>query len=132
MAGTDPQTLVSAFAALISMAALILAAFAWYGSAAKKVRLVEDQVLAELRSYKARADQVDDKIGQWQVTVTDLLNQVEDFFERTVRERKRIQQQNARAAAVDQPPDQAAVDMSTLPRHEQLRLVDEHFRRMGN
>jgi len=118
-------------AALLAVLALVSTVFTWFTSRAKKVRLVEDQVLSELRSYKARADGVDTRIGEWQVTVSDLLNQVEDFFERTVKERKRIVQQNARAEQAQQPAEQDAVDMALLPRAEQLQLVDEHFRKMG-
>jgi len=128
--GTSPHLLISGAGALFGLLALAGACFTWFASRAKKVRLVEDQVLSELRAYKARADQVDQRIGEWQVTVSGLLDQVEDFFERTVKERKRIAQQNVRAER--QEEEVASVDqMATLPRHDQLRLVDEHFRRMG-
>jgi len=87
-------------------------------------------VLSQLRSYQARADQVDTRIGEWQVTITDLLNQVEDFFDRTVKERKRIVQQNTRAERTTE--EVGSIDqMAALPRSQQLQLVDEHFRRMG-
>jgi len=131
MVGTEAQLLISSVAALLSVLALVSCVFTWMTSRAKKVRLVEDATLSELRSYKARADSVDTRIGEWQVTVTDLLNQVEDFFERTVKERKRIVQQNTRA---NQLTDEAAASidqMAALPRSQQLQLVDEHFRRMG-
>jgi len=110
--------------------ALVSCGFTWATSRAKKVRLVEDQVLSQLRSYQARADQVDTRIGEWQVTITDLLNQVEDFFDRTVKERKRIVQQNTRAERTSE--EVASIDqMAALPRSQQLQLVDEHFRKMG-
>lgn len=131
MEGTDTQLLVSSVAALLSVLALVSCVFTWMTSRAKKVRLVEDTLISELRSYKARADGVDTRIAEWQVTVTDLLNQVEDFFDRTVKERKRIVQQNARADQAQQPAEQDAIDMAGLPRAQQLQLVDEHFRKMG-
>lgn len=127
MEGTGAHSVVSGVAALLSVLALVSCVFTWITSRARKVRLVEDEIMSELRSYKARADKVDTRIGEWQVTVTDILNQVEDFFERTVRERKRITQQNKRAEDPDVPP----VDPSTLSREDQLRLVDERFLRTG-
>jgi len=129
--GTDTQLLVSSVAALLSVLALVSCVFTWMTSRAKKVRLVEDTLISELRSYKARADGVDTRIAEWQVTVTDLLNQVEDFFDRTVKERKRLVQQNARAAQAAQPAEQAALDIAGLPRAQQLQPVDEPFRKMG-
>jgi len=123
------QYLVSSVAALLSVLALVSCIFTWSASRAKKVRLVEDALLSELRSYKARADSVDTRLGEWQVTVSDLLNQVEEFFDRTVKERKRIVQQNTRADQREN--EQPEVDISAMPRAQQLQLVDEHFRKMG-
>ncbi len=128
--GSEAQLIVLSVSALFSVLALATCVVTWLTSRAKKVRLVEDACLAELRSYKARADAVDTRISEWQVTVTDLLNQVEDFFDRTVKERKRIVQQNAKAEKVTE--EYASVDsMAALPRAQQLQIVDEHFRRMG-
>jgi len=128
--GSEAQLIVLSVSALFSVIALATCGVTWFTSRAKKVRLVEDACLAELRSYKARADAVDTRISVWQVTVTDLLNQVEDFFDRTVKERKRIVQQNAKAEKVTE--EYASVDsMAALPRAQQLQIVDEHFRRMG-
>ncbi len=128
--GTETQLVLASVAALLSVLALVSCVFTWLTSRAKKVRLVEDQVLSQLRSYQARADRVDTRIAEWQVTVTDLLNQVEDFFDRTVKERKRIVQQNTRAERTNE--EVASIDqMAALPRSQQLQLVDEHFRKMG-
>ncbi len=130
LVGTDTQLVLASVAALLSVLALVSCGFTWATSRAKKVRLVEDACLSELRSYRARADAVDTRISEWQVTITDILNQVEDFFDRTVKERKRIVQQNARAERTTE--EVASIDqMAALPRSQQLQLVDEHFRKMG-
>jgi len=129
MIGSEAQLELALVAALLSVLALISSVFVWVTSRAKKVRQVEDQVLSELRAYKARAAQVDTQIGEWQVVVSGLLTQVEEFFERTVKERKRIVQQNAMA---NRGTDHAEPrDMSTMTRAEQLEMVDQHFRRLG-
>jgi len=133
MTGTDPQLVISSLAAILSVVALVSSGFVWSVSRAKKVRLVEDQVISELRAHRARADQVDTKLGEWQVTITAILGEVEEFFDRTVKERKRIQQQNARAEAGNgQQADATAVDMSTLPRAQQLEMVDRIFASRGH
>jgi len=116
---------------VLSVLALIASGFTWAVSRAKKVRLVEDQVISELRAHRSRADQVETKLGEWQVTITAILAEVEEFFDRTVKERKRIQQQNARAERPNGPPDETAVDMSTLSRSQQLEMVDRIFARRG-
>jgi len=134
MTGTDPQLLLSSLAFALAVLALIASAFTWAVSRAKKVRLVEDQVISELRAHRSRADQVETKLGEWQVTITAILAEVEEFFDRTVKERKRIQQQNARADQVANgaEPDATAVDMSTLSRAQQLDVVDRIFASRGH
>lgn len=120
---------------LLSVLALGASGFTWFTSRAKRVRLHEDHVLEQLRLQQARSDQVETKLSEWSVTVTSILGEVEEFFERTVKERQRIAQQNARAdqkdlreVPVGDPLDR---DISGLPRAAQLELVDEHFRRRG-
>jgi len=130
MAGTDPHLVLSGIAGLLSLLALIACVATWFASRAKKVRSVEEQIFSQLHAFKARAEAVDTRIGEWQVTLSDLLDQVESFFERTVKERKRITQQNARAEQANN--ELSSLDqMAALPRSQQLQLVDEHFKRMG-
>lgn len=119
-----PQLIVSAVAVVFSLLALVSALFTWFTSRANKVRLVEDQVLSQLRAHQVKADHVDTRIAEWQVTVTDILAQVEEFFDRTVKERKRIAQHNAQA---ERNAGGGPVDIRTLPRAEQLKLVDQRF-----
>jgi len=130
MPGSEAQIMVSFGAAVLGVFALLASGFTWWTSRAKTVRLVEDQVLSQLRAYAARADQVDTRIQEWQVTVADILGQVEEFFDRTVRERKRITQQNAMANRQPESPED--VDMSTMTRAQQLEMVDAHFRSQRN
>ena len=126
MPGSEAHIMLAAGAALFAVLALVASAFTWWTSRAKTVRLVEDQVLSQLRAYAARADQVDTRIQEWQVTVADILGQVEEFFDRTVKERKRITQQNAMANRQPEGPEE--VDMSQMTRAQQLEIVDAHFR----
>jgi len=109
---------------------ILSCSFTWWTSRAKKVRILEDQLMEHVRLQKLRADQVDTKLGEWQVTITSILAEVEEFFERTVKERQRIAQQNARAELKEQkqePVDPLSMDIRSLPRHQQLQLVTEHF-----
>jgi len=88
--------------------------------------------MEHVRLQKLRADQVDTKLGEWQVTITSILGEVEEFFERTVKERQRIAQQNKRAEQAQAPPvDPLAQDIRNLPRAQQLQLVNEHFNKQG-
>jgi len=132
MSGTDPQLVLSSLATVLAVAALIASGFTWSVSRAKKVRLLEDQVISELRSHRTRADQVETKLGEWQVTITAIAGEVEEFFQRTVKERKRITQQNARQEQQNAEPDATAVDMSTLSRSQQLEVVDRIFASRGH
>lgn len=137
MAITAPDALTSLpflVSGLLAFLAVLSSAFTWSTSRAKKVRLLEDQVLEQVRLQKARADQVDTKLAEWQVTIQSILGEVEDFFERTVKERQRIAQQNARAEQKEtraEVVDPLAGDISSLPRAQQLQLVDDHFRKQG-
>jgi len=112
---------------------IISCSFTWWASRAKKVRIVEDELMEHVRLQKLRADQVDTKLGEWQVTITSILGEVEEFFERTVKERQRIAQQNKRAEQAQAPPvDPLAQDIRSLPRAQQIALVHEHFNKQGH
>jgi len=63
------------------------------------VRLLEDQVVSAVRAQRERADQTEMKLGEWQVTMTSMLAEAEEFFERSVKERKRAHVAVAREAA---------------------------------
>lgn len=131
MTGSEPQVVLSVLAVVLLLIAVGGNVFTWSTSRAKKVRLVEDQVLEELRLQRARAEQVETRLAEWQVTIQGILAEVEEFFERSVKERKRISQSNAMAARREEQ-EQAPVDIADLPRAEQLQVVDEAFRRRGH
>jgi len=131
MLETPPHILLSATACLLSLLALLGCVFTWFSSRAHKVRGLEDQIVSQIRTYAARADQVDHKLGEWQVTITGILGEVEEFFDRTVKERQRIQQQNRRAEQQTNEEVNSIDQMAALPRAAQLQLVDDHFRKLG-
>jgi len=93
----------------------------WFTSRAKKVRLLEDAILSAVRTQRERGDQVDVKLGEWQVTITSMLAEVEEFFERSVKERKRSQMAANRAAEIG--GNAGAPDMGSLTRSDQLAVV---------
>jgi len=122
MSGTDPQVLVFTIMGLNTLI-LGLACFGtWFTSRAKKVRLLEDAILSAVRTQRERADQVDVKLGEWQVTITSMLAEVEEFFDRSVKERKRAQMAANRATA-EAPANAGVPDMTTLSRSDQISVV---------
>jgi len=119
MSGTDPQLLVFTYMGLNTLVLVIACGLTWYFSRAKKVRALEDAILDSVRVGRQRADQVDVKLGEWQVTITAMLAEVEEFFERSVKERKRSQMAAHRAAEVGNGPH----DLASLSRSDQISVV---------
>jgi len=123
MAGTDPHVVFFIIMGLNTLI-LLLASFAtWFTSRAKKVRLLEDAILSAVRTSRERADQVDVKLGEWQVTITAMLAEVEEFFDRSVKERKRAQMAANRAEV----SGNAVPDLGSLSRADQLNVVRGAF-----
>ncbi len=98
MAGTEAHALIFTIMGVITLMLSLGMASTWQASRAKKVRLLEDQVVSAVRAQRERADQVETKLAEWQVTIQGILAEVEEFFERTTKERKRILMANNRAA----------------------------------
>lgn len=121
MASTDPHVVFFIIMGLNTLI-LLLASFAtWFTSRAKKVRLLEDAILSAVRTSRERSDQVDVKLGEWQVTITGMLAEVEEFFDRSVKERKRTQM--AANRATEPVGNVGPPDMSGLSRSDQLSVV---------
>jgi len=125
MSGTDPHLLIFSVLGLCTLMSLLASLGTWHTSRAKKVRLLEDQVVSAVRAQRERADQIEVKLGEWQVTMTAMLAGAEEFFERSVKERKRAhvavaREQAAQAAGVVAPFDGMA-------RSDQLASLREHF-----
>jgi len=122
MAGTDPHLLIFSLLGLITLTTLSASLGTWYTSRAKKVRLLEDQVVSAVRAQRERADQIEVKLAEWQVTMTSMLAEAEEFFSRSVKERKR-----ANVAVAREQAAQSAVPFDGMGRSDQLAQLRAHF-----
>jgi len=125
MAGTDPHVLVFTIMGLSTLISVLACGATWNLSRAKKIRLMEDQVVSAVRAQRERADQIETKLAQWQVTITAMLAEAEEFFDRSVKERKRASVAAAREAASVQLG--GASPFETLGRNDQINAVREQF-----
>jgi len=121
MAGTDPQLLIFSVMGLNTLILLLVCFGTWYTSRAKKVRTLEDAILSAVRTQRERADQVDVKLGEWGVTIQGMLAEVEEFFERSVKERKRSQMAANRAA--EGAGNAGVPELGALSRSDQISVV---------
>lgn len=126
MLHTDPQLIVSVVSVMLSLTAVFACVLTWYGSRAKKIRVAEDQILAIVRSYQLRVGQMETQLAEWKVIIEGILEEVQEFFERTTRERKRIQTTQRRAEEQDNQND-TPVDLSLLPREQAKAAVRAAF-----
>jgi len=121
MSSTDPQVVLFIIMGLNTLI-LGLACFGtWFTSRAKKVRVLEDAIMVTVRAQRERADQVDVKLGEWGVTIQGMLAEVEEFFERSVKERKRSQMAANRAA--EGGGNAGVPELGALSRSDQLAVV---------
>ncbi len=127
MGGTDPQFLVFTYMGLNTLVTVIACGLTWHFSRAKKVRSLEDAILDTVRVGRERADQVDLKLGEWQVTIQSMLAEVEEFFDRSVKERKRAQMAAHRATEAGNGP----TDLASLSRGDQISVVRGVFNAEG-
>jgi len=127
MTGTDPHVLILVALAACTALSLSVSFGTWFTSRAKKVRLLEDQVVSSVRAQRERADQVELKLQEWTVTITGILAEVEEFFERSVKERKRAGVAATRAEQANQVGATQAFD--TLSRSDQIDQLRSHFER---
>jgi len=125
MAGTEPHLLVFIVLGACTLMSLLASGATWHLSRAKKVRLMEDQVVSAVRAQRERADQIETKLGEWQVTITAMLAEAEEFFDRSVKERKRATVALSRQQAETQ--GQAPGDFSQMGRNDQMNALREHF-----
>jgi len=125
MLGTDPQLIGLAVVGMISLTAGLGSVLTWYSSRAKKIRVAEDQILEIARDAKLRVGSMETQLAEWKAVIEGILEEVQELFERTTRERKRIQTTQRRAeevAANDTP-----LDISVLPRDAQMAAVRSAF-----
>ncbi len=129
MAGSNPQLWFLALLGACIVLGFLGNVATWLLSRAHKVRALEDRILEAVRVQRERSDQVDVRLSEWQVTITSILAEVEDFFERSVKERKRamLAANKAETLSLTQPVQPGIESMDGLPRAAQLELVRQHF-----
>jgi len=120
MAGTDPHLLFWLYMGANTLIWSLVSFLTWNLSRAKKVRGLEDAILSSVRLQRERADQVDVKLGEWQVTITSMLAEVEEFFDRSVKERKRA---TVAASRMAEAPINGPPDLHSLSRSDQINVV---------
>jgi len=123
MSGTDPHLLVFSVVGLGTLVSLLGCLATWHTSRAKKVRLLEDQVVSAVRAQRERADQIETKLGEWQVTISAMLAEAQEFFDRSVKERKRAHV----AVAREQAAAQVAVPFDGMARSDQIAQLRAQF-----
>lgn len=123
---TDPHVLIFTIMGVSTLISLLACLGTWNTSRAKKVRLMEDQVVSAVRAQRERADGVETKLAEWQVTITGMLAEVEEFFERSVKERKRatVAETRMNAAAGG---NAGMPSFNELGRGDQIDAVRAHF-----
>ncbi len=122
MSGTDPHLLVFSILGLSTLTSLLASLLTWSTSRAKKVRLLEDQVVSAVRAQRERADQMETKMAEYQVTMQAVLAEAEEFFSRSVKERKR-----AHVAVAREQAAQAGTGFDQLGRGDQIEQLRAHF-----
>jgi len=122
MSGTEAHLLIFSLLGLSTLITLSASLWTWYSSRAKKVRLLEDQVVSAVRAQRERADQIEVKLAEWQVTMTSMLAEAEEFFSRSVKERKR-----ANVAVAREQAAQSSVPFDGMGRADQLAHLRAHF-----
>jgi len=123
MSGTDPHLLVFSIVGLGTLVSLLSAIGTWHLSRAKKVRLLEDQIVSASRAQRERVDSMETKLAEWHVTMQAVLAEAEEFFSRSVKERKRAHVAVAREEAANATPRPFEV----LNRADQIDSLRAHF-----
>ncbi len=124
MEGTDPHVALLLVVGACTLTSLLASLLTWSESRAKKVRLLEDQVVSAVRAQRERADQIEVKLGEWQVTISAMLAEVQEFFDRSVKERKRatVAETRMNAATHQQQPG-----LEMLGRRDQIEAIRGTF-----
>jgi len=122
MSGTEAHLLIFSVVGGCTLISLLASLGTWFTSRAKKVRQLEDQVVSAVRAQRERADQMEMKLGEWQVTMTSMLAEAEEFFSRSVKERKRA---HVAVAREQQREQQAPFDQ--MQRGDQIEQLRAHF-----
>jgi len=122
MTGTDPHFLIFCIVGVSTLVSLLGCTLTWHLSRAKKVRLLEDQVVSVSRAQRERVDAFETKLAEWHVVIQSVLAEAEEFFSRSVKERKRAHVAVAREQAAAAP-----TDFTVLSRSDQIESLRAHF-----
>ena len=120
MAGSDPQILIFAVVIFGTVISLLGCLTTWLLSRAKHMRALEELVSRSVSSQEL-------KLLEWQATIKAVLVEAEEFYERSVKERKRAVFATNKAEAAAAEPQIGLDNMGHLPRAMQLEMVRQHF-----
>jgi len=120
MTGSDPQVVILAVVILGTVVSLLGSLTTWLLSRAKHMRAMEESVLRSLSTQEI-------KLAEWQASIKGMLAEVEDFFDRSVKERKRAVFAANKIEHDHETPQINLDNMAGLSRAAQLELVRLHF-----
>jgi len=120
MTGSEQQVLIFAVVLVGTGISLLASLTTWLLSRGKHMRALEDQVRVSLSTQEL-------KLQEWQATIRAILVEVEEFFERSVKERKRAVFATNKAETAAAEPQIGLDNMNHLSRAQQLELVRQHF-----
>lgn len=120
MTGSDPQVVIFAVVIFGTLISLLGCLTTWLLSRAKHMRAMEESVLRSLSTQEI-------KLAEWQATIKGILAEVEDFFDRSVKERKRAVFAANKLDGNGGQPTINLDNMGQLSRAQQLELVRQHF-----
>lgn len=79
-------------------------------------------MVSAVRAQRERADQTETKLAEWQTTMVAMLAQAEEFFDRSVKERKR-----AHVAVAREQANAATAPFESMGRTDQINSLRDHF-----
>lgn len=99
----------------------------WDLSRAGKVRTFESKVYAQLENAGSRIERLESQWLEEKAALTAIADEMVTTADRTAKERRRLYSETKRAEMMGAAEQNQVVDMSQLPREEQLRLVKKHL-----
>ena len=122
----DPQTLHTlalagmGLALALSVAALVASVITFNLSRAGKLRAFERVMADHATNATQRVETMETRMIEYRSAMDALVDQADDLLARSVKERKRVAQENLRAM---QSAGADAADIRALPRAQQLEVV---------
>ncbi len=122
-AGISLTQLGTILALVLGGVATACSGFSWYRSRGARVSAFERLMADNQGNVIRRLEAMETRMVEYKSTMESLLDQADDLYARSRKERARVAQANVRAEA----GSQAEPDISTLPRAAQLELVKRRF-----